>query len=363
MKKALFWILLTAAAVVLLRFPSMVESSIPSIYYVTPSATTYEQVLSCTGTLQAATIHEIYLQSAALPKHVPVEVGDHVAAGELLLELTPANQLGGETLALLRSYPTSQSPLGEVDLATVATLYGLSSTLGGGLTDYTDLAGLLALAGQEQTSQVHSGLHNPDQTLVHAPTSGIVTALSVRENVPALPGISLVTISDTSAYKVLASVPEGEISKVHIGDEANVRCSANPARSYGGTVSKIYPIAHKVLRGTTTETVVDVEITLSQTDDALMPGFTARVDILAGEDYSLITVPYEAIRQDENNEEFVYVYQDGKLKKNLITTGRELTSEVEILYGLNSDDIVIYNPGDILHEGAIINLKGRAELD
>lgn len=362
MKKMLLWILPVAIAFLLFWFPGMVKSSIPSIYYVTPSTATYEQVLSCTGTLQAATVHEIYLESAAIPRHVPVQVGDQVEEGELLLELLPADALTGDTLAMLRSYQTASSPWDNLDLATIAALYGLSSTLGGGLSEPMDIQQLFALAEEGQSSTVKSGLYDPAQTLVHAPAAGIVTGVSIRENVPALPGISLVTISDTSRYKVLASVPEGEIGRVEIGDRAQVRCNANAARVYDGTVTKIYPTAHKVLRGTSTETVVDVEITLTQGDAALMPGFTARVDILAGEDYTLITVPYESIRQDENNEEYVYVYQGGKIQKKPVTTGRELISEVEILYGLSTEDIVLYNPGDVLREGAIINLKGRAEL-
>lgn len=362
MKKALFWIVAVAAVIFFYRFPKMVESSIPSAYYVTPSQRTHENMLSCSGTLQAAIIHEVYLQSAAIPKTVPVMVGDSVEEGELLLQLDPADQLGGEALGMIRSYSQGGNALlGAPDLASVAALYGLSSALGGGLTDYTDLAGLLMLVQEERVSQVEAALLSPGQVSVYSPASGIITGVTVRESVPALPGISLITISDTSSgYKVLASVPEADISRVQLGNRASIRCAANPLQQYEGRVTKIYPTAHKALKGTVTETVVDVEITLDQWDESLKPGFTARVDIFGGEDSVLITVPYEAIRQDENNDEYVYVYQDGSIQKNLIVTGQELTNEVEVLFGLSQDSIVIFNPGDVVREGAIVNLKGRA---
>lgn len=364
MKKLIFWLLAVAAAVTIYKFPGMVESSIPSIYYVTPSHKTYENVLSCTGTLQAGELYEVYLSAAAIPQQVAVAVGDSVEAGQLLLRLTPAAQLSGDALALLRSYSQELSPAMSADLSSVAALYSLSGVLGGGLTDYTDLAGLLQLLREERLSEVSTSLVNQAQEAeVYSPARGIVTGLTVRESVPALPGVALITISDTSSYKVLASVPEKEIAKVRVGDEASVRCNGAGAGRYEGRVTRIFPTAHKALRGTATETVVDVEILLEDPDDALKPGFTAAVEIYGGEDYTLITVPYEAIRQDENNDEYVYVYQDGKLKKNPVVTGQELTDEVEVLQGLSTDSIVIYNPGDIVREGAVINLKGQANVN
>lgn len=362
MKKALFFLFALGMAVVLYQFPRMVESSIPSIYYVTPSQKSYENVLSCTGTLQAGEIYEAYLSSAAIPQKVPVSVGDQVSRGQLLLELTPSSLLSQDTLAMLRSYSQSVTPFGEVDLASVAALYGLSATLGGGLTDYTDLAQLLQLLQEERLSHSQSDLLEGGQTRVYSPVSGIVTGMMVRESVPALPGVPLITVSDTSSYKVLAAVPEGEIAKVKVGDLAKVWCTGSAMGEYSAKVTRIFPTAHKVLRGTTTETVVDVELELEESDETLKPGFTARVNILAGEDYTLITVPYEAIRQDENNNEYVYVYQDGRLKKNPVITGQELTNEVEILSGLDPDSIVIFNPGEISGEGTIIHLKGRADV-
>ncbi len=362
MKKVLFFLFALGMAAVLYKFPRMVESSIPSIYYVTPSQKSYENVLSCTGTLQAGELYEVYLSAAAIPQKVPVSVGDRVSPGQLLLELTPTALLGQDTLAMLRSYSESATSFGDTDLASVAALYGLSSTLGGGLTDYTDLAELLQLLQEERLSHSQADLLQTGETHVYSPVSGIVTGVVVRENVPALPGVSLITVSDTSSYKVLAAVPEGEISKVKVGDQAKVWCGGAAAREYSATVTRIFPTAHKALRGTTTETVVDVELALDNPDESLKPGFTARVNILGGEDYTLITVPYEAIRQDENNNEYVYVYRDGKLKKNPVVTGQELTNEVEILSGLDRESIVIYNPGEVSGEGAIIQLKGRADV-
>ncbi|MDL2247724.1 hypothetical protein LJC05_03225, partial [Bacteroides sp. OttesenSCG-928-J23] len=118
----------------------------------------------------------------------------------------------------------------------------------------------------------------------------------------------------------------------------------------------------RAIRGSGTETVVDVEIEIENPDEHLRPGLSAKVEIRGGENYTLITVPYEAIRQDENNDEYVYVYENGKLRKVLVVTGQELTNEVEVLDGLTEESVVIYNPDDVSKEGTMIHIKGRADV-
>ena len=357
MKKFLLWMVILAVVAALIQMPRLVEDSIPSIYYVTPSAKTYENIISCAGTVQPQTVQEIYLSTAATAVDVLVGVGERVEAGQLLARLEPILPENAGLLAL--APPRRQQ---NADLASVAALYGLSAALGGALTDYSELDGLLALFWEQQISEVQSSL--VDESLeVRAEIAGVVTEIGLRKNAVALPGIPLMTISGDTGFKVLASVPEREVAKVNLGDQAEVRCTAVPSRLYLGEVVKIHPAARKVLRGTATETVIDIEIALTNADDSLKPGYTAKVDVLGGQDFRMITVPYEAIRQDENNDEYVFVYQNGAIKKTLIVTGKEMPNEVEVLHGLVMDSVVIYNPGDIVRECAIIHLRGRADVD
>jgi hypothetical protein len=55
-------------------------------------------------------------------------------------------------------------------------------------------------------------------------------------------------------------------------------------------------------------------------------------------------VPYEAISQDENNKEFVFAIQNSRAVKKEVVTGLENDAGIEILQGINSQDIIIKNP-------------------
>ena len=370
--KLLFWGLALLAAAAIYTMPRMLQSSIPSIYYITPNHKTYENIVNCGGTVQSAHVQSICLDAPAATDQVFVAVGDRVAQGDALLSVNQSGtrQLDLSTLELLQEL--SNDPLGvlqpsltqsDIDWIGLASAYGLTATVNGGAELYANqLQGLLTDFGLAQNSTAQIFPVSISQGIVFAPMSGVVTEVAVQRGAPVASGKSLVTIQDDAEFIVLASVNESDIAKVCLGDTATVR-GVGFSGAYTGEVVKIYPTARKTLSGSATETVVDVEIRLKNADQRLKSGFTAKVEIAGGEDYDLLTVPYEAIRQDDNNDEYVYVYEDGKIKKSLVTTGKELTNEVQILGGLTQESIVVYNPSDIKQEGMMIHLKGRADVD
>ena len=371
LKKVLFWGVTIVVAVALFCMPGMVETAIPSIYYVTPGMKTYENVVSCTGAIQAVNVSEIYVDSPLVARSVAVSVGDIVSRGDLLVEVDQERtaKLSVQPGELLQSLMEEEDgdaaarAAADIDWQGLAAMYGLSAVTSTGDMDYNAiLQDVLSSAGASGGASTASVVSSADTANILAPIGGIVTGVDIKSNVPVTVGKSVLTIADTSSYMVMAAVSEADIAKVQVGDSATVRGAGFSGSTYYGTVTKIYPMARKTLSGTATETVVDVEILLDGGDSALKPGFTAKVEITGGENRSLITVPYETIKQDENNNEYVYEFLDGKLQKTVVVTGQEMTNEVEILSGLRCDSVVVYNPSEVVKEGNMVHIKGRADV-
>ena len=368
-RKLLFWLVALVVLVAAYVMPRMVESTIPTVYYVTPNRTTYESVVNCQGTILSEHVKEIYLQAPIVASEICVDVGDFVSAQQVLLyvnqEKTKELSAAADLLRDLSTgiLPAQASQSSRIDWASLASLYGLSAIAGSGLDYGGALSGLLSESGLLTNAQTESSTSVSDAAsgYVAAPMAGVVTAVNIKPDVPAYTGQSIISIADHENYKVMAAVSEGDIARIKLGDQAKVRGVGFSGIHYTGYVTKIYPTARKALSGTTTETVVDVEISLENADSALKPGFSAKVEITGGNQYDLITVPYESIKQDSNNDEYVFVYVDGKIKKQIVTTGRELTNEVEILDGISADSVVLYNPDESVREGAMIHIKGRAD--
>lgn len=368
MKKLFALLMAVLIAVACYNMPEMVSSAIPSAYYVTPDLKTYENVINCTGTVQSADVREIYLQSAVVPNKILAEVGDTVETGDLLVlvDTDMTEKMNTQTPDILREISgdlTAGQASSGIDWAALASSYGLSATQGDGQIDYEKLQSVLENGGAAQetfssSSGAIAGSEVPDKII--SPVSGVVTEVNIKPDAPASTGKSVFTIVDMTRFKVLAAVGESDIAKINIGDSAKVRGVGFSGSVYDGVVTKIYPTARKSLNNS--DTVVDVEIMIENPNQRLKPGFSAKVEITGGNFYDLLTVPYEAIRQDENNDEYVYVYEDGKLKKQIVVTGQELINEVEILGGLDSGAVVVYNPGNFVKEGSMINIKGRADM-
>lgn len=364
MKKILALLVALLIIIGYYNMPRVISSSIPSVYYVTPNKTTYKNVVNCTGTIQSANVREIYLQSAIVPSGVLVETGDRITEGDplLLVDIEMTEKLNSPASALLRdiSGETGQKP-GGIDWISLASNYGLTAVLSGGNIDYTKLQSALENGGSASNGYAAaSGAIAKGNDTITAPVSGTVIETNVRADTPAASGMTAFVIADMDNFKTLAAVSESDIAKINVGDTAIVRGVGFGGQNYHGHVTKIYPTARKSM--TNSDTVVDVEIELEDSDQKLKPGFSAKVEIMGGNHYDLITVPYEAIRQDENNDEYVYMYEDGKLKKQIVVTGKELTSEVEILGGLDFESVVVYNPSGLIKEGSMINIKGRASV-
>jgi RND family efflux transporter MFP subunit len=363
-KHILIALLLVLCAAGYALMPRVVQSAIPTAYYIKPSLRAYDNIVSASGVVQSEDVRQIYLQSAVIAEEVFVAVGDVVESGDLLVKIDEEQTANMATLpvSLIRDLSDEIAPQTTgTDWAALAASYGLSAAVGGA----PDAAVLESLVRQETLSEAAEGIvvNTVLETEITAPIDGIVTEVAIQKGIPAGVGKAIVTIADNKNYRVIASVKEEDIARVQLDNTAAVRGVGFSGAVYSGTVTKIYPTARKALNGTASETVVDVEIQLDgiEKGKSLKPGFTAKAEISGGSDYDLITVPYEAIRQDENNKEYVYLYEEGKLQKQLVVTGKELSSEVEILDGVGIDSVVVMNPSETIEEGAMIQIRGRAD--
>lgn len=365
-KRILIALLATAMVAGYAAMPRMVESTIPTAYYITPNFQTYENVISCTGTILSEEVRQICLQSPLVAEEVYVSVGDTVREGDPLLRVDAEKTSGmGLSLSLIQDISDDIDTQGAtgIDWAALASSYGLNAATSSGM-DAGALEGLLADSGL--ITSADSGTMVTDDTVegeILSPIAGVITSVDIQSEIPVGVGKAIVTIADNERYKALVSVREEDISRVQVGDAAKVRGVGFSGLMYTGAVIKIYPTARKSFTGTSSETVVDVEIALDAPDKRLKPGFSAKVEIVGGSGYSLITVPYEAIRQDENNNEYVYLYENGKLVKQVVVTGQELTNEVEILDGVSYNSVVVMNPSVEIKEGSMVHIQGRADVD
>src|SRR5579862_830536 len=200
-----------------------------------------------------------------------------------------------------------------------------------------------------------------EYSLIRAPFDGVVVRRSAQagENVgPAgtvQAGGSLCTLIDRNSLEMVADVNETNISKVRVGQKAEVASEATPDRKYKGEVRQIVPTADR------TKGIVQVKIRLLDLDDALLPEMAARASFLregaeAGAPRRLIA-PRGAVR-DRGGRRVVFVVENGRARMQAVETGSEGEDGVEIRSGLRGGEEVVTG-GAVVEDGLEVKRREK----
>lgn len=151
--------------------------------------------------------------------------------------------------------------------------------------------------------------------------------------------------SDGKWYAAVAA-DESDARFIEEGQSAGVSGAA-----FDGTRNGIVRSVGSSARTLNGRTVVDVMIEITDCEK-LKSGFTAESSIYTDDERTISTLPYEAIMQDEEGE-YVFVFENSKAVRRNIETGLELSGGTEIKSGLTDGSEVISAPSE-LHENELV---------
>jgi RND family efflux transporter MFP subunit len=191
--------------------------------------------------------------------------------------------------------------------------------------EQASLASERAKALQEE-ARIHFGY-----TRVRAPFPGVITAKKVEQGSMAVPGMPVITIEDTSRYKIAVRVDERLLGKLRPGTPVKVHFDGGPG-TVTGTITKIVPAVDPATR----TFVIEAELK----DAALKSGLYGRVLIPEGTKEAIIVAPSAIVQKGQLTG--VYVVDDKDVAGyRLIRKGKTLDKGVEVLSGLKNGDRVI----------------------
>ena len=272
------------------------------------------QVVSYTATIEP---YKRNLISSSLPnriKKIYVEVGDHVKAGQKLVDLDRAN-LAQQKLQLDNL---------ELEYNRVKELYAV----GGASQQQVD-----QMRTQYETAK--TSYENLDEnTVLVSPTNGVVTARNY-DNGDLATG-AILTVMQIQPVKVEVNISESDFTKVKLGMPVDVNVEVYGDEVFKGKVSLIHPTIDPATRTFVTE------INIPNGDNRIRPGMFARVNIDFG-NVTRVVVPDQAVvKRSGSGDRFVYVYKDGKVSFNQVQLGRHMDTSYELISGVeNGSEVVI----------------------
>lgn len=288
-------------------------------------------------------------------KALYVHEGQMVKKGQLLLKLDDAiirqqvtaarQQLEGikTQLSFAKNIYERQKNLWDQGIGTEVQL----------ITARTNVEGLENQLKSSQ-EQVQVAVEQMNTANVYSDVSGIADIVNIRVG-ETFTGMSAtgpqIKIVNTSSLKVVTSIPENYLTKLHKGSIVLITIPDANTKPFASTISLISQSIDATLRGFIAEAKIPY-------DAALKPNQSALLKIL---DYAVpnaIVIPVNTVQSDENSK-YVFILtklSNGKTvaKKVPVLIGEVYGNDVEIRSGLSGGEQLITEGYQNLYEGQLI---------
>lgn len=324
------------------------------------------EAVTLVGSLRAQEQVEVNPRVSGRVKRILVDIGDRVQVGELLAEIEDdelLQQLKQSDAALDVSRAMVQQRVlelrnQEVNLQRARGLQdsGLMSAeqLEQAQTRF-DIAQAqvnLARAQQGQSEAGHRELEiRHDQMRIVAPMDGFVGRRWIDRGALVNSNTPIVTIVNLTTLKLVAAVPEREITKVETGATGIVYVDALPGETFIGEVARISPLLDPQTR------TAQVEVVVPNTDGRLRAEMFARVELSLGSNRKALRIPRQALVV-RGLDEGVFVLRDGTAHFTQIKTGLAEADWIEVTAGLQPGDTVATMGANLLHDGDTVRVVG-----
>lgn len=290
--------------------------------------------LSYTASISA--FEELYLAPASPGRinKIYVEVGDRVAAGQIIAEMDPT-QLNQAKIQLLSL---------EKDFQRMDTLL----SVGGVSKQQYDQV-------KTQLDVTRSNVKFLEENVnLKSPFNGVVTG-KYFENGELYSGApntqvgkaAIVTLQQIQPVKAIINVSENYYPVIKNNMTANIKLDIYPDEEFEGKVFLVHPTINSMSR------TFPVEIRINNPDEILRPGMFARVEMEVDEEEVMILPVSAILQQTGTNNKYIFVNKSGIAKRYVIKTGDRFNEQVEII----SEDIKIND--EIIVSGHVNLIDGQ----
>lgn len=191
------------------------------------------------------------------------------------------------------------------------------------------------------------------QLNVRAPFDGVVYSLPILQGAYVNAGDLVLQEADLSKVRLRAFVDEPDVGRLSVGNSIDVTWDALPGRTWHGSVS----VVPAVIKPHGTRNVGEITCIVDNQDYRLLPNVNVGVSITTNEHSNVLTVPREAIHQ-EDTKTYVYQIVNEELRRRDVQTAISNLTQVEITAGLPDNAQVALTPvnGKPLRDGLLVKV-------
>jgi HlyD family secretion protein len=203
------------------------------------------------------------------------------------------------------------------------------------------------LAAQARIDAIQATI---DSANLRAPFAATITEIRSKPGDQVSPGSISFRIDDLNHLLVDVLIPEVDINSIKVGMPARVTFDGIQNKEYSGNVIEVARVGSSV--GGVVSFTVTIE--LLDTDENVLPGMTAAVNVVTSEITNVLVIPNRAVRM-KDNERVVYVLKAGQMvpMATNVTIGAISDLYSEVTAGLQEGDVIVLNPpSELLSPGS-----------
>lgn len=302
----------------------------PSVKLETVTEREVPQIEEYTAIVEADIKNNIAPSSPVRIDKILVEVGDHVKAGQKLVQMDASGlqqsklQLDNQKIEFKRT-----DELYKVGGVSKSEWDAVKTNLDVLQTAYNNLL---------------------ENTQLLSPINGVITARNYDDGDMYNAAQPVLTVEKISPVKLLINVSEPYFPQVKKGSKAMIRFDAFGDEEFAGYVSLVYPSIDSDTH------TFPVEISLANVDQRVRPGMFGRVTLDFGNKSRVVVPDMSIVKQAGSGERYVFVYRDGKVYRQVVELGRRINTEYELISGVENNSQVVVAGQTRLADGIEVNV-------
>lgn len=311
-------------------------------------------VVRATGTFVADESSSVTPSVPGQVVATPVNVGDMVQAGDMLVRLDDRDarlRLGQAQAALQQAEAQARRAAAEAKRNSDLVDGGLISP--SSYEQFTTQLAVAEAAVAQAASQVAAAEKAVADAVIEAPFNGHVSARPVAVGEYVTTSTKVTTVVRISPIKLQLLVPESAAASLRPGMAVSATVNAHPGRTFTGTVSALNVAIDPASRA------MSIEVRFLNADARLMPGMFGSAEVRLPATERGVFVPEAAVTPLPNGESFaVYAVDGDAVRVRVVQPGERQNGVVRLLAGLDAGTVVATTNLNHLFEGARV----RAEM-
>jgi RND family efflux transporter MFP subunit len=355
-----------------------------------------QRTVDLAGSLISPDQAKVSSEVAGVIREVLVELGQEVAAGQVVLKLDPREldlalqrarsqlkqteaQLGIDGVRRTEPPPDeeissvrlaianrddaqaqlrraqrlrSQNLLSQADLDTAETKVKVTeANFQAALETVQSLKATL----QDRRQAVEQAQKKLNDTSIRASIAGQIAERLVQQGEYIRENTPVVLIVQMNPLKVKTAIQERYAGLVRAGLPVEFAVESAPGLNFQGRVSNVSPSIDQATR------TFSVEILVDNRDRKLKPGFFAKGVIFTHRDENVMAVPEYAVSRLAGVSN-VYVIENGKARQQMVSIGSRIGDSFEILSGLKGDETLAASNLNQLATGVSVKIDGNVAI-